>query len=183
MDFKTVFNILLKYFHEHGIRYGLIGGFALGALGIPRATIDLDFLIHWDDLPKVNEIMETAGYECRYQTGNISQYVSLLKPLGNVDFLHAFRKASVRMLDRTKEFTLFDDKTKVKVLQPEDIIGLKIQAAVNDPERLPQEYIDIEAIMERYGKRLNWEVLEEYFELFKQQKRLQELKDKYYNVK
>lgn len=183
MDFKIVLDVLLKHFHDHEIRYGLIGGFALGTLGIPRATIDLDFLIHKDDLSKVNEIMEATGYECRYQSENVSQYVSLLTPLGYVDFLHAFKTASVGMLERTKEFMLFDEKTKIKVLQPEDIIGLKIQAAVNDSERLQQEYIDIEAIMERYAERLNWKLLEEYFELFKQQERLQELKDKYYNVK
>lgn len=183
MDFKIALNILLKHFHDHKIRYGLIGGFALGALGIPRATIDLDFLIHKDDLPKVNEIMEATGYECRYKSENVSQYVSLLKSLGYVDFLHAFKKSSVGMLERTKEFSLFDEKTKIKVLQPEDIIGLKVQAAANDAERLPQEYVDIEAIMERYGERLNWKLIEEYFKLFKEQERFKKLKDKYYNVK
>lgn len=183
MDFKIALNILLNHFHDHKIRYGLIGGFALGALGIPRATIDLDFLIHKDDLPKVNEIMEATGYECRYKSENVSQYVSLLKSLGYVDFLHAFKKSSVGMLERTKEFSLFDEKTKIKVLQPEDIIGLKVQAAANDSERLPQEYVDIEAIMERYGERLNWKLIEEYFKLFKEQERFKKLKDKYYNVK
>ena len=182
MDFKTVLLTLLKNFHEQEIRYGLIGGVALGALGIPRATIDLDFLVHQDDLHKVHSIMEATGYECRYKSENVSQYVSLLKPLGAVDFLHAFRKASVGMLDRTKEFTLFDEDTKVKVLQPDDIIGLKLQPATNDPERLPQEYIDIEALMKHYGKSLNWKIVEEYFILFNQQERFYKLKERYCNA-
>ncbi|MGQ9623624.1 MAG: nucleotidyl transferase AbiEii/AbiGii toxin family protein [Candidatus Caldatribacteriaceae bacterium] len=45
MDFRTVFEKVVQDFHDSKIRYALIGGFALGLWGIPRATVDLDFLI------------------------------------------------------------------------------------------------------------------------------------------
>ena len=32
LDFKTVLGLILEGFHKENIRYGLIGGFALGAL-------------------------------------------------------------------------------------------------------------------------------------------------------
>jgi len=42
MDFELVLTTLLEQFHAQGIRYGVIGGFALGLLGIPRATMDYE---------------------------------------------------------------------------------------------------------------------------------------------
>lgn len=50
--------------------------------------------------------------------------------------------------------------------QPEDVIGLKVQAIANDPLRRQQDRLDIEALMERYGSRLNWERIHSYYELF-----------------
>ncbi|MCP4714634.1 MAG: nucleotidyltransferase family protein, partial [Deltaproteobacteria bacterium] len=66
MDFKTVTEKLLTQFEEQKIHYALMGGFALGAWGVPRATVDIDFLILKNDLPQVNRILTVMGYECRY---------------------------------------------------------------------------------------------------------------------
>lgn len=57
MDFKLVIDRILTAFRIEDIRYGLIGGFALGALGITRTTVDVDFLVHRDDLDKIQSIM------------------------------------------------------------------------------------------------------------------------------
>ena len=37
---------------------------------------------------------------------------------------------------------------------------------VNDPDRRAQEIADIERIMEEYGQRLDWQRIEEFYELF-----------------
>ncbi len=49
MDFKQVLRFLIFEFDKHNIDYALIGGFALGILGIIRATMDMDFLVKKDD--------------------------------------------------------------------------------------------------------------------------------------
>ena len=54
---------LLVEFRNHKIRYAAIGGFALGVLGYSRATMDLDFLVHRDDLEKLHERLTALGYE------------------------------------------------------------------------------------------------------------------------
>jgi len=109
-----------------------MGGFALGVLGIPRSTVALDFLIHADDLPKIEKIMAGQGYECFYQTENVSQYTSRVKVMGEVDFLHAFRQLSLEMLDRALEKEIFEGEMKIKVLRPEDMIAFKLQSAANN---------------------------------------------------
>ena len=183
MDFKTTLEIILKDFRKGNIRYGLIGGFALGALGVVRATVDLDFLVHQNDMAKVDAIMKSHGYKCVYKSENVSQYVSPLKIFGEIDFLHAFREISVKMLGRAKELDIFEGELKIKVLRPEDIIGLKVQAAANDSQRMPQEYLDIETLMARYGKGLDWESIESYFSLFELKEKFLELKRRFYDVK
>lgn len=183
MDFRKVLELILKRFNQEDVRYGLIGGFALGILGAPRSTVDLDFLVHREDLDKIDKIMKSTGYERAFKSENVSQYVSSLKIFGEIDFLHAFRKASVGMLNRVVEKEIFDGALKLKVLRPEDIIGLKVQAVANDAKRAAQEYTDIEAVMECQKQNLDWQLLEDYFSLFNQEAKFAELKARYYEVK
>jgi hypothetical protein len=61
MNFKLVFEKLLTAFREQDIRYALIGGMALGAWGVPRGTVGIDFLAHRDDMGKVDMIMSGLG--------------------------------------------------------------------------------------------------------------------------
>lgn len=179
MDFKIVLESILKNFTKENIRYGLIGGFALGALGVPRSTVDLDFLVNRDDMDKIDCIMKDNGYTCAYKSDNVSQYVSALNIYGGIDFLHAFRTISLKMLDRAIEKEIFNGDFRIKVLRPEDVIGLKLQATVNDPKRLNGEYLDIESLMEHYRNDLDWNILNDYFALFGQEAKLAELKAKY----
>ena len=181
MDFELVFKVVLRKFEDENIRYGLIGGFAMGVMGILRTTIDLDLLLLVDDLEKAEDILKEAMYTCRHKTEHVSQYTSDVKPLGSIDILHAAKQISRGMLDRTKKYPVFDTYT-VPVLAPEDIIGLKIQAFSNNPSRRNGDIQDIRLILEhgRHTKNtIDWELLEDYFSLFRQDDLLHELKQEY----
>lgn len=54
----------------------------------------------------------------------------------------------------------------VYVLQAEDIIGLKIQAFVNDVDREHKDLNDIQELVNK-GQGLNWEKIEKYADMFK----------------
>lgn len=73
MEFKLVIEKLLTEFEKAKVSYALMGGFALGALGIPRATVDIDFLVLRDDMGKVSSIMGGMGYRCVYTSLNMSR--------------------------------------------------------------------------------------------------------------
>ena len=166
MEFKSVLSILLKRFEENNIDYGLIGGFALGLWGVGRTTVDIDFLVKRDDMKKTDGIMLEAGYECKYKSENVSQYVSPLKVFGEVDFLHAFREASLEMLKRAEEKEIFGGSLKIKLLRPEDLIGLKLQAIKNTPEREQKDMMDIESLLSIHGKEIDWSLVKGYFKIF-----------------
>jgi predicted nucleotidyltransferase len=182
MDFRAVLRLIIESFDRKNLHYGLIGGFALGVLGVPRATIDLDFLILRDDWRQADAIMKSNGYKCVYKSDEVAQYVSEISVFGEVDFLLAHRDISLGMLERASKKTLFSGEISIKVLRPEDIIGLKIQAIANDESRADKEYADIKLLMSYYKADLNWNLIDEYFKLFNLENKYKEFKDSYGNA-
>jgi len=176
LDFKLVIDKLLTAFQNENIRYALIGGFALGALGITRATVDIDFLVHRDDLNKVHSIMTGIGYDRAFHTVNVSQYISADNLFGEVDFLHAFREISVGMLQRAENKKIFGETISIKILKIEDLIGLKVQAMANDEARKPIDLADIRALIGLCKTEINWPLLEKYFAMFGFQELLKDLR-------
>ena len=166
MDFKLVLEKLLTAFKEQDIRYALMGGFGMGLWGGSRSTVDLDFLVHRDDMEKVHSILTLLGYEIHQKTENVTQYTAPLKIFGGIDFIHAFREASVEMLQRAVEKNIFGGTLKIKTLIPEDIIGLKLQAVYNNPSREKVDMADIELLVSVNKKNLDWELLERYCRIF-----------------
>lgn len=176
MDFKIVIDKLLTAFQHEDVRYALIGGFALGALGITRTTVDVDFLVHRDDLDKIHSIMTGLGYDRAYHTENVSQYVAADTIWGEVDFLHAFREISVGMLQRAENNKIFNGTIDIKVLKTEDLIGLKVQAIANDNTRKDVDLSDIRSLVALYEKEIDWPLIEKYFSLFGLQELLKDLR-------
>lgn len=157
---------LITAFSRLGIRCAVIGGFALGVLGVPRQTMDLDFLVHRDDLKKLDGALTNLGYAREFQSENVSQYRHPDAVWGSVDFIHAFREISLAMLDRAKDYPALGGNQSLRTAEPEDVIGLKVQAMSNDPERKRFEQNDIERLMARYGSRLDWGRIQEFYDVF-----------------
>ncbi|MBY0279309.1 nucleotidyl transferase AbiEii/AbiGii toxin family protein [Candidatus Binatia bacterium] len=67
--------------------------------------------------------------------------------------------------------------TDLPVVDVEGLIGLKLQALVNDPRRRRQDEADIVALMRSNLTSLNVPLLERYFALFEQQDELHRFLD------
>ena len=68
-----------------------------------------------------------------------------------------------------------DNRLNVRVLRVEDLIGLKIQAYVNDPVREHQDKADIQNLIAKHGK-LDWNRIRKYADLFGQWPEMERLK-------
>ncbi|MFA5161513.1 MAG: hypothetical protein WC421_04630 [Elusimicrobiales bacterium] len=178
MEFEPALKALISRFEEHEVSYALIGGFGMGALGIARATIDLDFLILKSDMPSAHLIMLDLGYRRVYFSGNVSQYQSDFKVFGSVDIIHAARPVSMQMLKDAVSLKIFGG-SGVRVLLPEDIIGLKVQAMSNDAQRAARDSADIEEILCACAGTVSWPRLEKYFGMFGMSGKFKALKAKY----
>jgi hypothetical protein len=179
VDFERVLKALLAEFRRYKIRYAVIGGLALGVLGYTRATMDLDFLVHRDDLEKLHKRLTAMGYERLMQTENVSHYHHREEAWGGVDLVHAFRRVSLAMVARAQNYKVFGGRQTIRVANPEDVIGLKVQDMVNDPDRKPQETADIERLMSLHGKKLDWERIQEFYDIFGLKDEANRLRDRF----
>lgn len=142
---------------DAGIDHALIGGLSLGGYGVHRATMDVDLLIHGTEKEAARLALADHGFNRIAETEESVHFGGV----GNLDLLLANREPSQAMLKRAGTPTV----SGIKCLRPEDIIGLKIQAYVNDRKREHQDKADIEAVIEKCQD-LNWDTIKHYADIF-----------------
>ena len=62
MSLYLEFDRIVRRFARARVRYAVAGGFAVGLHGYVRATQDMDFLVHGDDVPKAEAALLRMGY-------------------------------------------------------------------------------------------------------------------------
>lgn len=139
-----------------GVRHALIGGFALSSYGFHRATLDIDFLAEGSKKNLIIQKFLQNGFELKYQSDEVLQFIGF----GFVDVLLANRPLSLMMLDKAIE----NSQLGVYVVQPEDFVGLKIQAYMNDPQRELQDKADIQNILKM--PHIKMDEIKKYADLF-----------------
>ncbi len=181
MNFEAVFRLLIEQFQKYEIPFALIGGVAPPAAGHSRATQDIDCLIAQKDEETVKTILSSLGYEILHESKDVLNFGGRLKELGHIDFLLAHRQYAKAMLERAEEIDVLNNTFKIKIVRPEDIIGLKIQSSSNDASRYHQDMADIEAVM-RLKKNLDLELIRGYFKLFDREQELDQILERIHHV-
>ena len=179
MNFESSLHKLIGFLEKEPKSYAVIGGFALGLYGVARATMDLDFLINKCRADSLKDFMHKQKAQIIHESENVIQFRSPLGAVGSVDFLYAFRAPSLEMLVRSKRHKIFQGQIVIKALIPEDLIGLKIQAMVNNPKRKLYDADDIRRLIEGNERSIEWKIIEKHFTLFGQQELFKKLKDSY----
>ena len=158
--------MLALSFEKENLPYALIGGFALEAAGVVRATMDIDLLVLSRNKDSIKSIMLSNGYTILHESKEVLNFIGDDANPGRVDFLLAHRKYALSMLKRAQKKKVFGGRTQTYVVAPEDLIGLKVQAAANDPDRFEQEMVDIRMILNNCPDKLDHDRIKEYFNLF-----------------
>jgi len=178
MDFKKVFNTIFTELNNNKINYALMGGIALGFLGSDRITKDIDILVDVNDREKIKNILSKNFYNLFYESENVLQFISDLKIFGELDIIIAKNKYTKNMLKRARIIQI-NNNIKLYLLQPEDIIGLKLQAIKNDSERYNKDIEDIIFIKENY--KLDKNIIKEYCKILNMDKICKNIFKEYYN--
>lgn len=142
---------------EAGIEHALIGGLALAEHGVHRATVDVDFLVDGVKADQTKSVLIAKGFKLEWENDDEMMFSGP----GYLDILLANRLLSQKMLKQGQPSGSHD----VLVVEPEDIIGLKIQAYKNDSSRELQHKADIQAIA-RENTDLDIQRIRQYAELF-----------------
>jgi hypothetical protein len=127
----------------------LIGGLALAAHQVVRATRGVDFLADADDADRLHDILLGLGYRCVHRSENAANY---LRGDESLDLLYMHRPTARRLLAEAVERPTV--MGPLRVVSVEGLIGVKLQALVNDPSRT-RDLDDIRALLRAQGGRLN----------------------------
>src|SRR6185312_2744296 len=151
------------------VDFALIGGFALAAHGVVRATQDIDLLIDGRKKEDAKRSLLKAGFRLAFENAEVMHFSGA----GQVDTLLANRQPTLDMLKRAKSINDFP----VPVVSAEDIIGLKIQAYKNDPKREFQDKADIQSLLGTVAD-LDFKLVKKYADLFGEWDFISELRKK-----
>lgn len=145
-----------------GIKNGpaLIGGLALAAHDVVRATQDVDFLVDADDAEKIHDVLIGLGYECIHRSQDAANYV---RGDEGLDLLYAHRPIARELLDHAA--TRDTAMGPLRVVSAEGLIGFKLQALVNAPER-GRDRQDILDLLRAGRGRLDMQEVRRYFDMF-----------------
>jgi hypothetical protein len=151
------------------VRFALIGGLALAAHKVIRATQDVDLLVDADDANRIDAELTNLGYHCLHRSVDAANY---LRGDERVDLLYANRPIARRLLgDAATRNTAFGD---LRVVGPEGLIGFKLQGWINDARRT-QDIEDIRALLRTHRAALDMAEVRGYFRLFDREPMLDEL--------
>ena len=147
----------------------LIGGLALAAHNVVRATQDVDFLADAADAEKIDTLLRDLGYRCLHRSEDAANY---LRGDEGRDFLFAHRPVAANLLGNAevKETAL----GRLRVVSAEGLIGFKLQAFVNNPKRT-QDIEDIRSLLRVNKRSLNMGEVRQYFLLFGREALLDEI--------
>lgn len=181
MNFTKTLPKLICSFDRENLHYALIGGLAMALHGVQRTTLDADFILLADEIDRADGVLSGLGYSLKFQSENVSHYFSENPELGRVDLLHAFRPATLGMLKRAKRINL-TSHCLIPIVNLEDLVGLKVQAAFNDPSRSDSDWSDINQLIRhasQSGWEIDWELIGDYLSLFDLSEKLSELQQLY----
>lgn len=142
----------------------------MGGLGVHRATADVDFLIDGDKKELAKEVLAQNGFRLVIETNEVLHFSGS----GPLDLLLARRPPTREMLKRARTLPGLG----VKSLGAEDIIGLKIQAYINEPRRALQDKADIASLIQLH-KHMDWDKIRYYADIFGEWPTLEKLRAEY----
>ena len=159
----------LSMFARSGTKPALIGGLAVVAHQVVRATKDVDFLVEAEAADKVHDALLDLGYQCIYRSEEAANYVRTTEGL---DLLFAHRPLARRLLAQASERET--PMGRMRIISVEGLIGFKLQGFVNDASRT-RDLDDIRALLKLHRNSLDMDELREYFALFNRPELLNEL--------
>jgi hypothetical protein len=159
----------LAMFARNGTAPALIGGLAVVAHQVVRATKNVDFLVEAEAADRVHDALLDLGYQCLYRSEDAANYVRATEGL---DLLFAHRPVARHLLAKATERET--PMGRMRIISVEGLIGFKLQGFVNDATRT-RDLDDIRALLKTHRMSLNMDEVRGYFALFNKPEFLDEL--------
>jgi hypothetical protein len=151
LEFATVLGVVSDFLTEKESRYAVIGGVALIAYGLPRTTLDLDFIVESSVQDALIRFLESRGYQTLHKSSGYSSHAHPnLLLWGSLDFVYVSGKTSQELFDACRT-TTGPGGLQILVPKPEHLAALKVTAMKNDPTRTFQDMADVRFLLNLPG--------------------------------
>lgn len=157
---EDVYKKAANFLNKEKYEYIVIGGIAVGTLGEPRVTgdVDIDIVLGKDKLPEFLDKAKKAGFKfdeekCKKRAEATGTFQINYGDF-HIDFIIASIGLEKEAFKRKRIIKLYN--TKAFFPTPEDLILLKII-----PGR-PQDLLDVQRVVERHKKKLDTRYLENW---------------------
>ena len=161
MNFGMVLGVVSGFLEERGYRHAVIGGIALASYGLPRTTVDLDFVVESAAQDDLVGFLEAQGYETLNRSRGYSNHLHSKPEWGSLDFVYAGGETAEKLFAACQR-QRGPGGLLVPVPKPEHLAALKVLAMKNDPARTFQEMADIRFLLTVPG--VDRHEIRDYFE-------------------
>ncbi len=146
MNYLKVLGALDGHFAREGLRYAVVGAFALHAYGLTRATSDLDLVTEASGQSRTVTFLEQMGYETLHLSAGYSNHVHPLGSLGRVDFVYVGGATAAQLFCGARPLLTLQG-CSFPVPRPEHLAAMKAFAIKNAPERALRDMADVEYLL------------------------------------
>ena len=140
---------LVSAFEKQGVRFILVGGFAVNFHGFSRNTQDMDFLICEDDFSKAEEALKGLDYEGYSRTENFAQFKAGRLGFMDVDLMFVTRETFEHMYADRAKGSLGGAEVSVPSLK--NLIALKLHSMKNNRYRILSDMEDVVRLMKKHA--------------------------------
>jgi hypothetical protein len=132
MNFQDIFQLVAKTIGQSGIKYLLIGGYAVNCYGYTRNTLDVDFMIAAEDADKVRQLLKEVGFSNVSEGGGVLFFNRPDSSL-RIDFLKTDAETLHKLLQNAHPIQMFGSAIEVPSLL--DLLAMKLFALSQAFER------------------------------------------------
>jgi hypothetical protein len=147
VDFAAALRLVVESLERQGVPVAVVGGLALHAYGVGRATIDLDVVTLLRAQSDLIALLESRGYETLHASAGYSNHVHPQRELGRIDVVYVDEATAGRLFaGAVRREILFGASALVP--RAEHLIAMKVRAMANDPRRRLQDMADVQRLLE-----------------------------------
>src|SRR6476469_4907150 len=146
-----VLGVVTDFLDGKEVRHAVIGGVALIAYGLPRTTLDLDFIVERSVQNDLIIFLESQGYKTLHRSSGYSNHIHP-DPLlwGSLDVVYISGETSQELFAACRTMT-GPGGLQIRVPRPEHLAALKVTAMKNDPARQLQDMADVRFLLRMPG--------------------------------
>lgn len=159
----------LDAFASSNLSPALIGGLALAAHNVIRATQDVDFLLDASEADRMHELLLGLGYHYIHRSEDAANY---LRGDEGLELLYAYRPIARKLLEAA--VARDTPMGRLRVISAEGLIAFKLQGYFNDPSRL-RDLDDIRSLLKANHGWLDTAEIRRYFVMFEREGLFDEL--------